>query len=123
MTNSSRVIYTISTWVFLFGVTIQVFLAGLIVVASRSDWAKHAAFGQWLGLPILLMLITAYLGHLPVSMKYLTWALAGVYVIQVALIAIVRQAAPTLAAVHPVLALVDFILGFLLARRPASVDT
>jgi len=117
MTRISRVVYFASAWIFLFGVTIQVFLAGMVVVAAQINWNYHASFGFFWGIPLLLMLATAYLGRLPRSMKWMTWILLGIYVIQVEVIVFLRQSVPIISALHPVLALADFALGLRLARK------
>lgn len=112
-----RSIYLIMAWLFVIGVLTQVFLAGMVVVAGRMGWDGHIGLGHSLGLPLLLMLLSAYLGRLPAGMKWLTWLLFGVYVLQADVIIFMRSSAPLIAAFHPVLALVDFALGFALARQ------
>ena len=120
MVKVSRIIYIIAAWVFVTGVIIQVFLAGLVVVARQMGWETHRSFGHFWGVPILLMLITAYLARMPRSIKWLTWALFGVFIIQAEVIIFLRDSAPVLSAFHPVLALVDFALGVRLAWKPQS---
>ena len=117
MIRISRYIYLVISWLFVLGVVAQVFLVGMIVVAVKMGWDPHIGLGHTLAAPLLLMLITMYLGRLPVSMKRLTWLLFGVYVLQADVIIFLRGQAPVLSAFHPVLALVDFFLGLTLARR------
>ena len=50
-------------------------------------------------------------------MKRLTWLLFGAYFLQADVVIFLRFQAPGIAALHPVLALVDFALGVSLARR------
>jgi Family of unknown function (DUF6220) len=69
MARISRFVYLLATWLFLAGVIVQVFLAGMVVVALRIGWVYHITLGHWLALPILVMLITLYLGRLPGSIK------------------------------------------------------
>ena len=78
--------------------------------------------------PLLFMLVTMYLGRLPDHLKRLTWLLFVVYALQADVVIFLRLQAPLVSALHPVLALFDFALGVLLARRawaltgqPASV--
>lgn len=115
--KAARVAYATFAWLFVTGVLVQVFLAGMVVVARRMGWDSHMSLGHMLGLPIILMLITAYLGKLPSRMKRLTWLLFLVYIIQADVVIFMRDSAPLVSALHPVLALVDFALGSLLAWR------
>jgi hypothetical protein len=133
MKRISRYVYLFAAWLFVFGVAVQVFLAGMVVVALKMGWDAHRDMGHSLSLPLLIMLISMYLGRLPGSMKGLTWLLFGVYVLQADVLIFMRFQAPVLAALHPVLALADFALGLALARRawgltrqvqePANVQT
>ena len=117
MIRISRYLYLGISWLFVVGVVAQVFLVGMVVVAVKWGWNPHIGLGHTLAAPLLLMLITMYLGRLPVSMKRLTWLLFGVYVLQADVLIFLRGQAPVLSAFHPVLALVDFALGLTLARR------
>ncbi len=63
------------------------------------------------------MLVSQYTGRLPGPFKRLTWLLFGAYVLQADILIFMRASAPVLAALHPVLALVDFALGLTVARR------
>ena len=113
----SRFIYAGAAWLFVVGVIAQVFLAGLVVVARQTDWEGHIGLGHGLGLPLLVMLVAMYIAKLPASAKRLTWALFAVYFIQADVIIFMRDEFPFVSAFHPVLALIDFALGWLLARR------
>lgn len=117
MTNISRIVYLIASWLFLGGVATQVFLAGMVVVAGQIGWANHRELGHALALPLIIMLISAYAGRLPRSMKVLTWLLLVVYVLQADVIIFMRGSAPVISAFHPVLALVDFALALTLALK------
>ena len=128
MSTLSRTIYRIAAWLFVAGVTVQVFLAGMVVVAGQWGWDRHISLGHTLGLPLLVMLVTAYTGRLPRRLKWLTWALFLVYILQADVIIFLRGSVPVLSAFHPVLALIDFALAITLAVRvgaltyPASGD-
>jgi hypothetical protein len=109
--------YLVFSWLFVVGVVLQVFLAGMVVVARQSGWDGHIGLGHSLGGPLILMLISMYAGRLPGSMKRLTWLLFAVYFLQADVLIFLRVEAPVLSALHPVLALADFALGLALARR------
>lgn len=120
MARGSRFVYLVAAWLFLAGVLAQVFLAGMVVVAARMGWDNHAGLGHALGLPLLVMLVTVYLGRFPGSVKRLTWLLFLVYIIQADVLIFLRGSLPVVAAFHPVLALVDFALGLKLATMARS---
>lgn len=67
------------------------------------------------------MLISMYLSRLPRQMKWLTWLLFLVYVLQADIVIFLEDQVPLIAALHPVLALIDFALGLALARRAWSL--
>jgi len=116
MIRASRLIYAIVAWLFVAGVAAQVFLASMVVVAGQLGWDPHIGLGHTLSGPLLIMLITMYLGRLPGSMKRMTWLLFVTYVLQADVVIFLRGQAPVISALHPVFALVDFALGFALAR-------
>ena len=117
MIRTARYIYAGLAWLFVAGVLLQVFLAGMVVVARQSSWNAHIGLGHTLSMPLLFMLVTMYLGRLPRRVKTLTWALFAVYIIQADILIFMRMSVPVLSAFHPVLALVDFALGYALARQ------
>lgn len=120
--KASRLVYAVSAWVFVLAVLVQVFFAGMAVVAGRWPWANHVNLGHILAVPLLIMLITMYVGKLPGRMKRLTWLLFAAYVLQADVLIYLRASAPVLSAFHPVLALVDFALGLALARQATAID-
>ena len=119
--KASRTIYAIFAWLFVAGVVTQVFFAGMAVVAGRWPWTNHVSLGHLLALPLLVMLVTAYMGKMPGRMKRLTWLLFLVYVLQADVLIFLRASVPALAALHPVLALADIVLGLALARQATAI--
>lgn len=117
----SRVIYLLFTALFLTGVILQVYLAGMAVVARKMSWVNHITLGHALGLPLLVMLVCAYLGRIPTRTKVLTWLLFVTYVLQADVVILLRSSAPYISAFHPVLALVDFALAIALVRSAWSL--
>jgi hypothetical protein len=117
MTKISRIVYLITSSLFLLGVALQVFLAGMVVVAMEMGWSNHRDLGHTLGLPLLIMLVTVYLGRFPGKMKWANWLLFAVYFIQADVLIFMRQSMPVLSAFHPVLALVDFGLATFLVYQ------
>lgn len=111
MVRYSRGVYLLFVWLFIIGVLVQVFLAGMVVVSRQLGWIPHTTLGHLLSFPLVVMLVTMYLGQLPGSMKRLTWLLFVVYLLQADVLIFMRDSVPLLAAFHPVVALVDFWLG------------
>lgn len=121
MIRVARYIYTGAAWLFVVGVMLQVFLAGMVVVVRKLSWTNHISLGHMLAGPLLIMLVTIYLGRLPRQIKIRTWILFTVYFIQADILIFLRLSVPLLSAFHPVLALVDFALGYALARKAMSL--
>ena len=117
MVKGSRIVYFTTSSLFLIGVTLQVFLAGMVVVALQMGWSNHRDLGHSLALPLLVMLISAYLGKLPRGMKWITWGLFAVYIIQADVLIFMRTSLPVASAFHPVLALVDCVLAVILVYQ------
>lgn len=113
MTRISQIVYFLASALFLIGVTVQVFLASMVVVALEMGWANHRDLGHGLALPLLVMLVTAHLGRLPRNMKWLTWLLFLIYLLPADVLIFLRSSLPVISAFHPVLALADF--AFILA--------
>ncbi|MFP3854966.1 MAG: DUF6220 domain-containing protein [Anaerolineales bacterium] len=120
MRSAARFGYVLFSWLFVVGVLVQVFLVGLVVVAGQITWDAHTDLGHGLGIPLILMLILMYLGRLSPDIKRITWVLFGVYLFQADFVIFLRDSVPVAAALHPVLALIDFSLGWLLARRATA---
>src|SRR5689334_23044797 len=69
MEKGARIVYQAAVWLFLVGVVTQVFLAGMVVVAAQLGWNPHRGLGHTLAVPLLLLLISMYPGHLPGALK------------------------------------------------------
>lgn len=121
MIRTARTIYTGAAWLFITGVIVQVFLAGMVVVARQISWNNHISLGHILSAPLLFMLVTMYLGRMPRQVNNLTWTLFVVYLLQADVIIFMRQVMPVISAFHPVLALIDFALGYALARQAVAL--
>lgn len=117
----SRMLYAGAAWLFVAGVSVQVFFAGMTVVARQWGWTNHISLGHALALPLLVMTVTAFTGKLPVALKRLTLLLLGIYILQADVVIFMRDSVPLVSALHPVLALVDFALGWWLAKQATSL--
>jgi|GEM_PF-661426 len=116
-----RMLYVIVAWLFPAAILIQVFLVGLSLFTTQPYWDMHIALGHSLVLLPVLLVILAYLGRLSSPAKRLNWLVLGICLIQTEGFAMIRTAVPTLAALHPVLALVLFALALTIALRARTV--
>ena len=113
----SRYIYLVLAWLFVLGILGQVYLVGLSLLGDRPSWPDHIDLGHSIGPLALLMLIFAYVGRLPRSMKLLTWLNFGIYVLIADIVIFMTDSAPKVAALHPVLAFLLFPVAATLAVR------
>jgi Family of unknown function (DUF6220) len=116
-----RMLYLIVSWLFPVAILFQVFLVGLSLFTTQPYWDAHIGFGHSIVLLPALQVLLAYLGKIPPPAKGLTWLLLGICLIQTEVFAMIRTAVPTLAALHPVLALVLFALAMTVAWRARTV--
>jgi hypothetical protein len=110
-----RIAFAILAWLFLAGVVVQVFLAG-VGLFELADWTLHADVGWGLGSAPLLLLLFVFAARFERRTVLLTAGLALAAVIQPELAA-ARHTAPIVAAFHPLNALVVFWLAWLVAQR------
>src|SRR6266699_2893279 len=116
-----RMLYLIVAWLFPVAILVQVFLVGLSLFTTQPYWDAHIGFGHSIVLLPALQVLLAYLGKIPPPAKGLTWLSLGLTLIQTEGFAMIRTAVPTLAAFHPVLALVLFALALTIAWRARTV--
>jgi len=116
-----RMLYLIVSWLFPVAILFQVFLVGLSLFTTQPYWDMHIGFGHSIVLLPALQVLLAYLGKIPSPAKGLTWLSLGLTLIQTEVFAMIRTAVPTLAAFHPVLALVLFALALTIAWRARAV--
>jgi len=109
--------YLLSVWLLCTGLLAQVYLVGLSLLGDRPSWDDHIGLGHSLGGLALFMLIFAYLGRLPGSMKRLTWLNFAVYFLIADVVIFMTDSAPYVASLHPVLAVVLFTIAITLAVR------
>jgi len=113
-----RIAFAAAAWLYLAGVVLQVFLAGMSIF-EFADWTFHAELGWGLGSAPIVLLVLALLARLERSTVWLTVGLTVAALVQPELAA-ARDVAPVLAALHPVNALVVFWLAWVVARRSAD---
>jgi hypothetical protein len=99
--------------IYLAGVVVQFFLAGLGTFGATT-FDPHRAVGLGLGLVSLIMLVLAFVGKLPRSLKALTFTLVGLNVIQLVLVQVDVE---EIAALHVVNALAVVYVAHELVQR------
>lgn len=112
---AGRVIFAAAAWLFLVGVLVQVFLAG-VGLFGLADWTAHVSLGWTLGSAPILLVLFALVARVRRSTVLLTVGLMIAAIIQPELAA-ARTNAPVVAAFHPVNALLVFWLALVVARR------
>ena len=105
--------------IFVVAILVQVFLAGLAIVnlGGSGNFSTHIEFGYtWMGLAALALLVTVFLARRPRRDVGIVVAIIVLYVVQTVLPAF-KSSLPAIAALHPVNALVLFVVALWYARR------
>jgi len=114
--NWARIMCLAAAWLFLVGVPLQVFLAGLGLFESRRFWDAHAGLGFMLGILSLIALILALFSRLPRVTVGLAALLVGLNIAEILLLEL-RRSVPVIAALHTVNAFAIFWVALSLARQ------
>jgi hypothetical protein len=120
MVTAARYAFLVLSWLFLAGVVVQTFLAGLGLFGDR-DFSMHVNVGWILHLAPILVLLAAAVARVGARTLWLTLALAIVVFIT-PLLPMLRSDLPEAAALHPVFALITFGLSFVVARAAWRVS-
>lgn len=102
-------------WLYVLGVVVQFFLAGLGVLGGRSFEAHEAVGYSALHLTPVLILLIGFLGRLPWNLLALTFVFGVVAFLQPIWVAEFRD--ELLGALHVLGALVIFVLAHTIAQR------
>lgn len=118
--SRSRRAYLVLASIFFLGVAAQAFFAGAGIFVGGSWMLWHIALGHLLTSPLplipLAMLILGFTGRLPRADKQVSGLLLFLAMIQPVFLYL-RGVAPILAALHPLNALLLFVLPLYLAMR------
>ncbi|HZG15977.1 MAG TPA: DUF6220 domain-containing protein [Candidatus Bathyarchaeia archaeon] len=103
----ARRLYLVLAWGFLAFITIQVFLAGLGLFVSWEYWEMHRNWATYFAFVPIVMLVLAFLGKMPVSLRWISF---GLYLMIVAqfLTVVFKSTLGALSSLHPVIALLLF---------------
>ncbi|MFQ5943651.1 MAG: DUF6220 domain-containing protein [Anaerolineales bacterium] len=120
MRKIARYIYVGFAWLTLVAVIIPFFIAGMSLFVSRTYWSAHGEIGFSSGFPILGLIIFGLIGWIP---RRLTAWLIGMTLLHFVHTALpsVQEAAPMIAAVHPVSALLLVSVTYVHARRATQL--
>lgn len=114
MQQAARLAYRSLAWLFLAGAILQLFLAGLGVFSTGARFEVHATVGIILIIVSLVLLILAvvlfFIGNLARESARLAGLLVVLMLVQWILVEAFSDAAPALAALHPVKGVNGFLV-------------
>jgi|SRR4051794_14320504 hypothetical protein len=105
--------------IFAAAIVVQVFLAGAAIanLGGSDNFATHIEFGYtWLGILVLVLIVSALVARRPRRDLGIVALIIVLYVVQTVLPGF-RSVAPFVAALHPVNALLLFVVAAWYARR------
>lgn len=105
-----RIAFACAAWLFVACTTVQVFLAGLGVFRSSSDFDAHRTFAYLFGWLTLVMLVLALVGRLGRRTIGQVVLLLVLFSLQSVLVEL-RSSTPELAALHPVNGFLILLVG------------
>jgi hypothetical protein len=111
--TQARVLFFGLAVIYLAGIVVQFFLAGLGTFGATS-FDAHSAFGLFLALVALILLVVGFVGKVPRSLRALTFVLLAVNVLQIFL---AQLDVEELAAFHVVNALAISFIGYEVMER------
>ena len=112
----ARQAHLVLSFLFVGGVVVQVFLAGLGVFDSPSMFLTHASWGYLLEIIPLILLVLAVVGRLGGRQILYAAALFGMFILQSVFVSL-RGDLPMIAALHPVNGFAILFVGILTARE------
>lgn len=114
-----RWLHAAAAVVFVAAIIVQVFLAGAAIanLGGSGDFATHIEFGfTWVGIAVLAVVVSALIARRPRRDVGITLGLMALYIVQTILPSL-RDSMPTIAALHPLNAMLLFALAAWYARR------
>lgn len=116
-----RFIFLTLTTLFTLCILVQVYLAGMAIFGNPGAWVKHMKFVHLFGfnLPIL-MVIFAVVGSMP---RWVYWNIFGVFVSTFLMYftANIYSILPLMGPIHPVLAILLFVLSCSIIKKTWSL--
>ncbi|MBO9609339.1 MAG: hypothetical protein J7639_25525 [Paenibacillaceae bacterium] len=115
----TRILFQWLAWLFVAGLAVQVFLAGLALFWNPAQWASHIGFSRVLIVFPVLLIVFAFVARLPVSMRLRSVSLLGM-IVMLAVSANLPSTVGYLSALHPVIAVLLFLETVSIARKSGS---
>ena len=115
MQSVARTIHLGVAWLLVGGLIVQIFLAGLGVFDSATNFPTHRDFGYALELLPVVLLVTGLLAGLGRRAALLAIGIFGLFLLQ-SVFVVLRTDAPQVAALHPVNGFLITFLAIILAR-------
>jgi hypothetical protein len=112
--HRARLAYQVLAWVLVGCVATLVFFAGMAIFVNPERWSWHTSFVHAFELLPLIMLVLAFVGHLPSRIRWLTAVMWLLITLQYVLVAMRPGWG---AALHPVNGLAIFWLSVTLAQQ------
>ncbi len=110
----ARPIHLVVAWLFVIGLLVQVFLAGMGVFSSATEFATHRDFGYLLTLLPVVLIVTGLVGGfgrwevIAAAVMFVQFILQSILVFQ-------RDSVPAIAALHPVNGFLILLIAIWLA--------
>jgi len=128
MASGARYVYLALAWLFLAGIVVQVFLAGMGLFSVQHDFEPHIGLGWLLHIGPVLLLIAAAIAQ--VGRRIIWWNVALLLAVGVQpFLPAMKKEVPFAAALHPVNALIIFwltltigLMAWRLVRQPAPAS-
>jgi cytochrome b561 len=111
----ARPIHLVVAWLLVAGLFLQVFLAGMGVFSSETEFATHRDVGFTLTLLPAVLIVTALVGRLGRWQAAVAAVMLGQFILQSILVAM-RDSSPAIAALHPVNGVLVLLFALWLAR-------
>jgi Family of unknown function (DUF6220) len=111
----ARPVHLFVAWLLVAGLLVQVFLAGMGVFSSATEFETHRQFGYWLTLLPVVLVVTGILGRFGRWEVIAAAVMLGQFILQSVLV-FQRDSVPAIAALHPVNGFVILLIAVWLAR-------
>jgi len=111
----ARPIHVVVAWLFVIGLLVQVFLAGMGVFDGPSAFVTHRDTGYALTAVPVVLLITAFVGRFGRWHVFAAVVMFGQFILQ-SLLVFQRDSVPAIAALHPVNGFLIVLIASWLAR-------
>ncbi|WP_114578531.1 DUF6220 domain-containing protein [Saliphagus sp. LR7] len=106
--------YLVLAVFFVICVLAQIYIAGMAIFIDPADWSLHETFVHTFEPMLIVLLVLAFIGRLPRSLKVAPIGLFLLITIQYATAAMYGS---LVAAIHPVNAVVIFLVSALAVKR------